>query len=558
MGLHIKKPLVIHPYLFAVIPIIFLYTHNIDQTSFSSTILPMIVSLCFTVALIQLLKIILGDITKSGLIVSIILILFFIHGHLHSLLLDWIAKNFLHRASWDKINLLGKIDILLHLTLFVIWFIIAKRLIKIILKKDTFSVATKFLNVFSVFMILYSFFNIGLYNYERITHQNSNPYYKPTSFEHPEETPDIYYIILDGYAREDILREFYNFDNSYFLDYLENKGFYIAPRSNSNYAWTFLSLPSSLNFKYINYLADDVGIDSNDLRIPYEMIKNNHASQFLKEKGYLFVHFNSTWGATLSNKYADIEIGNEKGFFQDEYLRILVQTTALKFFDSIIIEDLAKSHLYTLKMLETIPELEAPTFTFVHLVLPHHPYLFDRNGNVIHHATLLNQFQAHMWANKNEYIEQLIFVNNRMKGVIDTLLRKSSPPPIIIIQSDHGPQVPGVDNETFIRARMAILNAYYLPDKNHILYDSITPVNTFRLIFNYYFNEPLPLLNDKSYFSTFSKPYALRLVSCSNKPGVDIDLNNCSENISQTNDRREQEKIMGRDLRFLEKRGKRR
>jgi hypothetical protein len=279
-----------------------------------------------------------------------------------------------------------------------------------------------------------------------------------------------------------------------------------------------LSLPSSLNFEYINYLADEVGIESNDLRISYEMTKNNRAAQFLKDKGYLFVHFKSTWGATLSNKYADIEIGYEKGFFKDEFLRILVQTTALKFLNSIIIEDLANNHLHTLKMLQTIPEIETSTFTFVHFLLPHHPYLFDRNGNVKHHATLLDQFQrGGMWGKKNEYIEQVIFVNNRMKKVIDTILIKSTSPPIIILQSDHGPQVPGVDNETYIKARMSILNAYYLPSGNHMLYDSITPVNTFRLIFDCYFEETLPLLNDESFFSNFEKPYKLKLVSCNNK-----------------------------------------
>jgi hypothetical protein len=367
-------------------------------------------------------------------------------------------------------------------------------------------------------MILFSIFTVGLYNFTWGFHQKSGvKYYKSTSMTHLKERPDIYYIILDGYGRADILRDFYSFDNSDFLDYLNNKGFFIASKSCSNYAWTFLSLPSSLNSKYINYLANEVGIESNDLRIPYEMIKNNRTAQYLRDKGYLFIHFKSTWGATLSNKYADIEIGYEKGFFKDEFLRILVQTTVLKLLNSIIIEDLANSHLHTLKMLETIPDIESPTFTFVHLLLPHHPYLFDRNGKIKHHATILDQFQLNMWEKKNEYIEQVIFVNNRMKEIIDTIFNKSISPPIIIIQSDHGPQISGVDNETYIKARMSILNAYYLPSGNHVLYDSITPVNTFRLIFNYYFQETLPLLHDESFFSNFGKPYKFKLVSCNRK-----------------------------------------
>ena len=46
------------------------------------------------------------------------------------------------------------------------------------------------------------------------------------------ERPDIYYIILDGHARSDILKELYDYDNSEFINYLTGKGFYVAsPRS---------------------------------------------------------------------------------------------------------------------------------------------------------------------------------------------------------------------------------------------------------------------------------------------------------------------------------------
>ena len=48
---------------------------------------------------------------------------------------------------------------------------------------------------------------------------------------------------------------------------------------------------------------------------------------------------------------------------------------------------------------------------------------------------------------------------------------------------------------------MSILNAYYLPDQNpNLIYEHITPVNSFRLIFNTYFNESFDLLEDRSYY----------------------------------------------------------
>src|SRR3970282_1068515 len=71
------------------------------------------------------------------------------------------------------------------------------------------------------------------------------------------DSPDIYYIILDGYARDDILRKFYQLDNRDFLDRLGELGFYVAGCAQSNYAQTQLSLASSLNFAYLDSLGDD-------------------------------------------------------------------------------------------------------------------------------------------------------------------------------------------------------------------------------------------------------------------------------------------------------------
>lgn len=47
--------------------------------------------------------------------------------------------------------------------------------------------------------------------------------------------PDIYYLILDGYGRKDMLHEFYEFDNSNFIKDLHDLGFFVADESRPNY-----------------------------------------------------------------------------------------------------------------------------------------------------------------------------------------------------------------------------------------------------------------------------------------------------------------------------------
>ena len=98
-----------------------------------------------------------------------------------------------------------------------------------------------------------------------------------------------------------------------------------------------------------------------------------------------------------------------------------------------------------------------------------------------------------------------------MESVIDSIISKSKTPPVIIVQADHGPgSLFNMENleDTYLKERFSIVEAYYLPGGDHKnLYESITPVNTFRLIFNMYYGTDYDLLEDRNYFSRWSHPY---------------------------------------------------
>ena len=90
---------------------------------------------------------------------------------------------------------------------------------------------------------------------------------------------------------------------------------------------------------------------------------------------------------------------------------------------------------------------------------------------------------------------QIPFINQMLEKSIKTLLAESAVPPIIILQTDTGPlYTSGSDH-------FKILNAYYLPGHTDMLYSDISPVNTFRVVFNAYFGTTYPLLEDVSYNS---------------------------------------------------------
>jgi hypothetical protein len=74
-----------------------------------------------------------------------------------------------------------------------------------------------------------------------------------------------------------------------------------------------------------------------------------------------------------------------------------------------------------------------------------------------------------------------------------SIIKQSTVPPIIVIQADHG-----FPEDT---TRPRILNPYFLPGAEPgLVSDRITPVNTFRTIFNNYFGQNFPILVDRSFF----------------------------------------------------------
>jgi hypothetical protein len=152
--------------------------------------------------------------------------------------------------------------------------------------------------------------------------------------------------------------------------------------------------------------------------------------------------------------------------------------------------------LFTLKELSQLPEMPGPKFVFAHIVSPHWPHVFGPNGEKVHERQ----------DSISGYRDQVIFINKQIDAVIQAILARSTVPPIIVVQGDHG----AVIESPIIR--MAIFNAYHLPGDSQQLYEKISPVNTFRLILNQYFGGKFDLLEDKAYYSLYATPYDFTVV----------------------------------------------
>ncbi|MCK4897589.1 MAG: sulfatase-like hydrolase/transferase, partial [Anaerolineales bacterium] len=315
--------------------------------------------------------------------------------------------------------------------------------------------------------------------------------------------PDIYYIILDGYARDDILHKFYQLDNSDFLDDLNQLGFYIAYCSQSNYAQTQLSLASSLNSNYLENLNERYNSgNTSRLGLP-ELIKHSSVRQALQNLGYKTIAFDSGYDATRfedADQYYSPRIVQDINDFEDLFIRTTFARVLAEGISFLNLppdwEARDQAHreriLYTLEKLKEIPDEAGPKFVFAHIISPHWPHVFGPNGEPVHEHP----------DSVSGYTNQVIFISDQIQSVLTEIIENSEIPPIIILQGDHGSVIESPQR------RMSILNAYFLPDNgDQLLYEEISPVNTFRLIFNYYFGDEAPLLEDISKFSSYEDPY---------------------------------------------------
>jgi hypothetical protein len=476
------------PLLLTLYPIVYIFSTNIEQLGLDDVLQTLLICLVLTLLILVILSAIFRNVNKGAVTTSLLSILFYSYGHVHDIL-----KPSSHRYLLILYGLALLIGVILIATR-------GKRL----------QVPLTYLTLFAAVLVALPLVQIVTYlvntaNHAPVNIDTQDLEFSPVTADPP---PDIYYIILDGYARADILQDYYNYDNSPFIEAMEERGFYIAPESHSNYTLTFLSLASSLNMEYL-VETNDSAAPSTERSIPYHLIQGGAVWDFLNEAGYTLIQFSSGWGPTDYNPFADI---NYVSSYFNEFQANLIKTTLLQpFYMDWAVEQSRHRILANLDDLARVAAISEPTFAFAHLLLPHPPYVFGPDGEKAHYDYLLGGND--IWEQTAGYRDQVIFANRQVLALVDHILADSQTPPIIIFQGDHGTaSTSGWEgpDPAFVRERTSILNAYYFPDDGAAqLYPTITPVNSFRVMFNTYFGQQFDLLEDRVYFSTYEQPYHL-------------------------------------------------
>lgn len=498
------------PFLFALYSVFFLYSFNEKEYRLEVLFAPLLISLIFTSIVFLATKFIFKKIEISALISSLVVFVSLSYGRFIEL-----GEDNAEKISKLKIDFETFVGIVVLLVFALLTFLIFKY-------KEKLKPVNKYVTIISLLLVAFSLYNIISFEYKsgRVFSKNTQP--KNTTYEYVKPNPndpDIYYFIFDRYGGPKSLKEQYGFDNSQILNFLEKKGFYISRNSTTNYPKTFLSLGSSLNMEYMDFLTEKTnGGHSSDQSIVTPYIRNSKVLDFLKKRGYTYVHMGSWWTPTKSNPSADFNfIPNTSPYMNaDEFTTGFFNTTIAKSLLRVVLKnplDVSKdpqnnihrkSAAYEFNKIDEISKIPGPKFVFVHILLPHDPFVFDKNCKPI------DETQKAKATDQVNYINQVQCVNKNIEKMTNTILSNSKNPPIIIYQADEGPfpmnepisseQEWAIASTTSLKEKFPIFNAYYFPGKStDSLYQTITPVNSFRVLFNTYFGEKMPLLPDKNY-----------------------------------------------------------
>jgi len=490
-----KKPFSYFPFLIAAFPVLSLMAYNRSETRLLVIFRPLLFCLIFSLTLYVLFFLIFRKWkSNAALLTGGTLILFFSYGHLYNLL--------------ESIG-----QVIRHRYIVLIFGLIWVGIVVLLFRREVRAEFMKLLNIISIILIAMPILQLGWFYMgeaiasSRLSQVQANKSAATSVF---DEKPDVYYIILDMYARPDALLEEYGIDVMDFVSEMESLGFYYASESQSNYDETFTSLSTSLNLQLIGDYVQENDIASGSA-IYQDLLIHSETRSIFENMDYQIVAFSTgyRWSELSdANIYYETKSTNPLSGLSP-FESLLFKSTMVYPFrgylyalipDKDVEGDSAlstqRAHIETqrniLELLPQIAENQNPTFTFAHILIPHAPFIFDEDGTILEDP---GYYSGEMSGPVDDFYEldgytrQVKFISAQMLFIAEQILEDSDSPPIIVIQADHGWKGEN---------RQEILNLYFFPDQDYeALYASITPVNTFRVIFDQYFGLDYEVVEDR-------------------------------------------------------------
>ena len=451
------KHLIIFPFLLAFFPSWILILKNYDELIFQDILISLAI-VSVSIIIWKVIRKIIKNGNKAALITGVGVVFFFYFGYVQDALKGILVSN----IPVNKTSILVPISIIIFI-IFTIYFIKSK---------NNFESIIKIANVVSITLILVVCVQFII----------------PGA---SAEKPNVYHIILDEYTDNEILTKKFGYNNEKFLEFLNNNGFYMHDKLFSTFGSTVKELNVILNMEYpkeLRWMYED-----------YESLNNNKVMSIFSNQDYSIIETNSMmrW-----KNFSDVDtkLCYDTNFINSEFLDQVLGKSIIRYFLEKYQQDTRRDTVRcTFNVLNEITlKTDGPKYVFSHVYVPHPPFLFGPNGeNVIPDHREISGLQSR--ENPQGYVNQLIYATNEITVVIKNIVN-NDPNAIIIVQGDTG-TLTGADisKKTMkeIYQAHSILYAVRIPDVEDS--DYMIPVNTYRIIFNNYFNMNYDYLEYHSY-----------------------------------------------------------
>ena len=478
------KSFPLYTFLFPIITVLILTVSNLGQMQISVAWRPLWISLSLAGLVYLLSWAGLHSVERAGLFTFLFSFFTLTYGHFYNVMEGRVIGSWVVGTSFY----MG--------ILWLILFVLAIYLL--IFRLKDLQTLTEILNIIVLALLLVQLGQIAVFEVQVGIAQAQTEQEEPLTFLQPEDKsqlPDVYFILLDKYGRSDALEAYFDYDNTDFIQGLEEMGFWVADCSRSNYSFTVMSLASELNLDYVYNLTE-----SPNLKTTTALIQNNRVHQAFEELGYTTIAFDMgySWGNLKDSDYyfdsypEDIntwELDPFEMLYLKNTLARLLFTNSTELAAQMSLSDIERKAARTnlvLELLPEIPKIAGPKFVHAHIISPHPPYVFNADGTLNPDAEDTPESEG--------YPAQLAYLEPRILDAVERILAESERPPIIIIEGDHA------FGKEYVTSNLLAL---YLPEDGAAgLDEHMTLVNVFPTIFNTYFGTELGLLPDESYTHT--------------------------------------------------------
>jgi hypothetical protein len=333
----------------------------------------------------------------------------------------------------------------------------------------------------------------------------------PTATGAASSGPNTLLLILDGYARADVLARDYGYEGPHLVDELAARGFAVRNDALTNYSITYASVSSMMA---MDYPFDDGFRSDAELASMRDLLSGvSPLVGAYQAAGYTVTKNENGWAGSQCSSWIDNCV--RPNLVRTAFWSVFQLTPFAP------IQRAVSGHPFTtigLEQIRALPEMliddADPQFIFAHVTVPHAPAQLDASctlnprgaGSGLHLADP-GDIGEQIADARARYVGQVQCIDREVLASIDALLERD-PSLAVLVIADHGPDSrgqlmmdPGEWSNEAVFERMAVLSAMRLPSDCSEAGPARTTVNTVRRLVSCTLGLDLEPLPERHFFA---------------------------------------------------------